>query len=285
MTPKPRATLSLLAALALILAACDDEQAQTPDLGIDAQVTADGSTPDAPAPDQAAPDLSAPDLLVPDQLVPDQLVPDLPPPTCTDGKQNGDETDVDCGGATCPKCAVKQTCKVLTDCKSGVCTAGVCAAPGYRSRGQAVAAVLWTSPAMACRTTCCGPATTRSAGGLHSAGSQVCASYAPWRSRPPERTRRLERAGRDPIHLEARHWTNCPTCLRDCSPYAAWQTSDGSARWQRSSWRSSMPQRVWPGLPRANSTMCKTSWSSWRTIGRSSRPWPTSTGSPMRALP
>ena len=42
---------------------------------------------------------------------------------------NGDETDVDCGGPTCPACAATKKCKLAGDCASGVCTAGVCAAP------------------------------------------------------------------------------------------------------------------------------------------------------------
>jgi len=52
-------------------------------------------------------------------------------PTCTDKTQNGDETDTDCGGKTCPKCADKKKCKAAADCKSGVCDAvsGQCAAP------------------------------------------------------------------------------------------------------------------------------------------------------------
>jgi hypothetical protein len=49
------------------------------------------------------------------------------PPVCKAGecdnqKKDGDETDVDCGGATCPnRCAVEQQCQVGTDCADGVC--------------------------------------------------------------------------------------------------------------------------------------------------------------------
>jgi hypothetical protein len=54
-------------------------------------------------------------------------------PTCTDGIKNGLEGDTDCGadpnGATCPKCAVGRACKTGTNCVSGVCNGGVCAAP------------------------------------------------------------------------------------------------------------------------------------------------------------
>ena len=42
-------------------------------------------------------------------------------PTCTDGTQNGDEVDLDCGGSTCTKCDVQKNCKVAKDCESGVC--------------------------------------------------------------------------------------------------------------------------------------------------------------------
>ena len=52
-------------------------------------------------------------------------------PTCGDKVKNSDETDVDCGGSTCPKCADKKGCKAAADCLSGVCdaTSGLCAAP------------------------------------------------------------------------------------------------------------------------------------------------------------
>jgi hypothetical protein len=52
-----------------------------------------------------------------------------PAPTCTDGIQNGNETDVDCGGPTCQKCAEGKRCATGTDCATGVCTGGVCVAP------------------------------------------------------------------------------------------------------------------------------------------------------------
>ncbi|MCL2723378.1 MAG: hypothetical protein FWD69_02980 [Polyangiaceae bacterium] len=43
--------------------------------------------------------------------------------TGTDGVQNGDESDVDCGGTTtgAPKCAVGKTCNVHADCQSDGC--------------------------------------------------------------------------------------------------------------------------------------------------------------------
>jgi len=52
-----------------------------------------------------------------------------PAPTCTDAVQNGNETDVDCGGPNCPACAEGKRCATATDCATGVCTGGVCVAP------------------------------------------------------------------------------------------------------------------------------------------------------------
>lgn len=49
------------------------------------------------------------------------------PLTCRDGVQNGDETDVDCGGATCAGCYVAKRCNVAHDCATLVCNAGACA--------------------------------------------------------------------------------------------------------------------------------------------------------------
>ena len=47
--------------------------------------------------------------------------PESPAPTCKDNKQNGKETDVDCGGVTCPACADGKGCTAGTDCTSKVC--------------------------------------------------------------------------------------------------------------------------------------------------------------------
>jgi cysteine-rich repeat protein len=47
--------------------------------------------------------------------------------TCTDGAKNDTETDVDCGGILCDKCADGLACKVASDCASNKCTASVCA--------------------------------------------------------------------------------------------------------------------------------------------------------------
>jgi len=47
-------------------------------------------------------------------------------PSCTDGLQDGDETDVDCGGA-CAPCDAGQGCATDADCLTGYCMAAVCA--------------------------------------------------------------------------------------------------------------------------------------------------------------
>lgn len=54
--------------------------------------------------------------------------PTPPPPTCSDSARNGAETDVDCGGGTCPACADGKACGAARDCASGVCSA-TCQAP------------------------------------------------------------------------------------------------------------------------------------------------------------
>jgi hypothetical protein len=42
-------------------------------------------------------------------------------PPCSDGKLDGQETDVDCGGPTCSPCAVGEKCLVNSDCASMAC--------------------------------------------------------------------------------------------------------------------------------------------------------------------
>jgi hypothetical protein len=59
-------------------------------------------------------------------------------PACDDNVKNGTESDVDCGGTCATKCANGKTCNVNTDCQSGNCNGGTCAAPP---------AVLSTTPA------------------------------------------------------------------------------------------------------------------------------------------
>jgi hypothetical protein len=42
---------------------------------------------------------------------------------CADGRQNGNETDEDCGGGVCPRCRLGQACLGDTDCASSACDA------------------------------------------------------------------------------------------------------------------------------------------------------------------
>jgi hypothetical protein len=51
------------------------------------------------------------------------------PATCTDGKQNGTETDIDCGGLTCPKCNPGQKCAAVGDCAQGLSCSTICQCP------------------------------------------------------------------------------------------------------------------------------------------------------------
>ncbi|OYT54986.1 MAG: hypothetical protein B6U72_00580, partial [Candidatus Altiarchaeales archaeon ex4484_2] len=46
--------------------------------------------------------------------------------SCTDGVQNQDETDIDCGGSICPACEDGGGCMVDEDCVSGWCFNGSC---------------------------------------------------------------------------------------------------------------------------------------------------------------
>jgi len=43
---------------------------------------------------------------------------------CTDNVKNGNETDVDCGGDSCPPCANGLECNVYGDCESRFCDTG-----------------------------------------------------------------------------------------------------------------------------------------------------------------
>jgi hypothetical protein len=52
--------------------------------------------------------------------------PPPPPDTCTNGVKDSGETDVDCGGGTCPRCQGGQTCTSRNDCHTALCTGGTC---------------------------------------------------------------------------------------------------------------------------------------------------------------
>lgn len=49
------------------------------------------------------------------------------PESCHDGLRNGEETDVDCGGSSCPKCDRGGRCQIEDDCEARLsCTDSVC---------------------------------------------------------------------------------------------------------------------------------------------------------------
>ncbi len=58
---------------------------------------------------------------------------------CQDGVKNGDETDVDCGGTTCPGCGGGKKCSESSDCSQtsvqacvdGICCNSLCTASCY----------------------------------------------------------------------------------------------------------------------------------------------------------
>ena len=51
--------------------------------------------------------------------------------SCSDGVRNGEESDQDCGGTRCKKCANAEKCKSNTDCLSEICSpmSGICVRP------------------------------------------------------------------------------------------------------------------------------------------------------------
>src|SRR5947209_599696 len=71
------------------------------------------------------------DADVPDLAMPDLTMGDLTavfPMGCMDGAQDGDETDIDCGGS-CKPCDTGKGCARGKDCLSTFCTNKLCDAP------------------------------------------------------------------------------------------------------------------------------------------------------------
>ena len=56
--------------------------------------------------------------------------------SCADKTQNGDETDVDCGGSSCQGCADTKKCLKDTDCLSKVCVGNICQKPTCTDKAQ-----------------------------------------------------------------------------------------------------------------------------------------------------
>ena len=56
-------------------------------------------------------------------------------PTCYDGIQYGEETDIDCGGSICNGCGDGQSCIINDDCLSNVCDESLCVGGGTPPTG------------------------------------------------------------------------------------------------------------------------------------------------------
>jgi hypothetical protein len=65
-------------------------------------------------------------------------------PTCTDGRKDGTETDIDCGGSACKPCILGKTCGAASDCQSRSCASGVCVV----GIGTSCAELLKTNPGL-----------------------------------------------------------------------------------------------------------------------------------------
>ncbi len=61
-----------------------------------------------------------------------------PPPTCMDSQKNGQETDVDCGGSSCQKCADKKSCLANLDCVNNKCETNKCVScnDGFKNQDE-----------------------------------------------------------------------------------------------------------------------------------------------------
>lgn len=69
----------------------------------------------------------------------DTLTSKCAPAGCGDNVKNGAETDLDCGGPTCPKCVTGKICSAGTDCVGGACTGNLCAptcTDGLKNNGE-----------------------------------------------------------------------------------------------------------------------------------------------------
>ena len=101
----------------------------------DMTANVDSSTDMTASLDMTTADLStlphSPDLAPDFSVMPDLVsTPDLTfPASCFNAVMDGTETDVDCGGPTCPPCAPGKMCMNAFDCVSKQCAGLKCAAP------------------------------------------------------------------------------------------------------------------------------------------------------------
>lgn len=113
------------------LAACGDDErpmSMVDSGGIDAAMPDAGLPPDAARIDAGGGDAAVDRDGGP--IESDASMPDGGPASCTDGRRNGDETGVDCGGPTCAaRCPVDGRCEISSDCDTSVCIGRICLAP------------------------------------------------------------------------------------------------------------------------------------------------------------
>ncbi len=95
-------------------------------------------------------------------------------PTCSDAKQNGAETDVDCGG-TCPPCADGLKCGGAADCGSNACGGGVC----LKSLARPCGAPAECASGFCADGVCCGTACGGLCRSCNAAGSAGACTLAP----------------------------------------------------------------------------------------------------------
>ncbi|WP_437520753.1 hypothetical protein WME79_27710 [Sorangium sp. So ce726] len=112
-------------------------------------------------------------------------------PSCMDTDQNGNETDIDCGGASfqgapaCNKCGFGKKCDIASDCTAGFCSGGTCAAkPDGASCGiNAECASAHCVDAVCCDTACTGAcqacSTAKKLGGADGACGYIAAGSDP----------------------------------------------------------------------------------------------------------
>lgn len=119
---------STLALLCLVIACGDDSSSN--DVGTasrDASTFDSGAADSGPDAEQVSDAGSEDDAAIEDTGGADSGAPDAGESSCDDGEQNGDETDVDCGGS-CDACNNGAACVSAEDCLSANC-AGTCVSP------------------------------------------------------------------------------------------------------------------------------------------------------------
>jgi hypothetical protein len=125
---------------ALLLAGACHELRESPEVALDAAASAaDGpealdAAPEGDPPRPALADAGAADApaQVDAQPAGDVAPPPAVPTRCQNGTKDGDETDVDCGGATCGACELRRSCARAADCATGTCEVGACALASLR---------------------------------------------------------------------------------------------------------------------------------------------------------